>query len=84
MKLNEPVLKILRKKYEPEARTELKFARYDLAVKADSEGNAILLFMGVKDENGKIRGKRYARRLVVDKDGHVLKDHWEHKGKATP
>jgi len=28
-------------------------------------------------------GERYARRLVFDADGNVLKDHWDNKGKAT-
>ena len=81
--LKEPVLKILSKIYAPSSLIEQRFGRYDLAMRTDEKGRAILLFMGQKDTNGKIKGERYARRLVLDKDGHILKDHWDHKGKAT-
>lgn len=82
MKLGEPVLKILDKKYEPHTLVETVFQRYDLAFKTDKEGRPILLFMGTKDANGHIKGERYARRLK-EEGGKVIKDHWEHKGKAT-
>jgi hypothetical protein len=39
--------------------------------------------MGEKDANGKIKGDRYARRLVQNEDGTIVKDHWELKGPAT-
>jgi hypothetical protein len=83
MKLGEQVLKILDKKYEPDTLVETVFQRYDLAFKTDEEGRPILLFMGKKEVNGHIKGERYARRLKTDPDGKVIKDHWEHKGKAT-
>jgi hypothetical protein len=81
--LKEPILKILSKIYEPSSMVEVRFKRYDLAVKTDEAGRPILLFMGEKDATGRIHGERYARRLVFDADGNVLKDHWDHKGKAT-
>ena len=81
--LKEPVLKILNKLYEPSIMVDLKFGRYDLAIKTDDGGRAILLFMGKKSDNGKIIGERYTRRLIFDKDGKPIKDHWEHKGKAS-
>ena len=81
--LKEPLLKILNKTYEPSTMVEVKFQRYDLAMKTDELGRPILLFMGKKDESGQIRGERYARRLVLDDDGQVIKDHWDHKGKST-
>ncbi|MES2456318.1 MAG: hypothetical protein V4594_12285 [Bacteroidota bacterium] len=62
---------------------EVKFKRYDLAFKTDEKGRPILLFIGEKDDNGKITGERYARRLLENTDGTILKDHWDHKGKAT-
>ena len=62
---------------------EMKFKRYDLAFKTDEKGRPILLFMGEKDANGKIKGERYARRLLENTEGIILKDHWDHKGKAT-
>ena len=83
MTLKDPVLKILNKVYEPSSMVEITFGRYDLSFKTDAEGRPILLFMGQKDEKGNIKGERYARRLKVSADGLIIKDHWEHKGKAT-
>ncbi|MBG6233458.1 hypothetical protein IWX76_000013 [Pedobacter sp. CAN_A7] len=83
MTLKDPVLKILNKVYEPSTMVETTFGRYDLSFKTDAEGRPILLFMGQKDEKGNVKGERYARRLKVSTDGQVIKDHWEHKGKAT-
>jgi hypothetical protein len=83
MKLKEPILKVLDKKYEPLTLVELKFSRYDLAIKTDEDGLPILLFMGKKIESGQIVGERYARRLKYDDQGNKIKDHWEHKGKAS-
>jgi len=83
MELREPILKIINKIYEPGVMIDLTFKRYDLAIKTDEKGRAILLFMGKKKDNGDIAGERYARRLKEDADGKIIKDHWEHKGKAT-
>ncbi|MEJ2880989.1 hypothetical protein [Pedobacter sp. GR22-6] len=82
--LKDPILKILNKFYEPDSMLELRFKRYDLAIQTDAKGRAILLFMGEKDPvTGKIKGVRYARRLVEDPDGKLVKDHWDNKGKAS-
>lgn len=83
MELKEPVLKIINKIYEPSSMVELTFKRYHLALKTDEKGRAILLFMGKKKENGQIAGERYARRIKENNEGEAIKDHWEHKGKAT-
>jgi hypothetical protein len=83
MELREPILKIINKIYEPNAMIGLTFKRYDLAIKTDEKGRAILLFMGKKKDNGEIAGDRYARRLKEDAVGKVIKDHWDHKGKAS-
>lgn len=82
MALGTQLLKILSKKYTPSAMIEQKFQRYDLAFKTDDEGNPILLFIGRKDDTGRIRGDRYARRLVKDEEGKIIKDHWDDKGPA--
>jgi len=82
--LKEPILKIINKVYEPNTMVELKFKRYDLALKTDDQGRGIMLFMGEKDANGKIKDDRYARRLVQNEDGTIVKDHWELKGSASP
>jgi len=81
--LKQPILKILNKIYQPDALVEMKFKCYDLAFKTDRKGRAILLFIGKKDATGQIKGERYARRLLENTEGIVLKDHWDHKGKAT-
>ena len=61
---------------------ELKFRSYDLALKTDEEGNPIVLFIGKANEKGIIKGDRYARRLLKDKEGKVIKDHWDYKGRV--
>jgi len=83
MKIKEPVLKILNKHYEPSAMVETSFKRYALSMKTDEQGRPILLFIGQKDDKGQIKGERYARRLKIAQDGRIIKDHWEHKVKAT-
>lgn len=83
MMLKEPLLKILNKVYQPDTMVEMKFKRYDLAFKTDNKGRPILLFMGEKDARGAIKGERYARRLLENADGVIMKDHWDHKGKAN-
>ncbi|WP_205511784.1 hypothetical protein [Longitalea arenae] len=80
MALGPAILKILSKQYEASAFVEKRFQRYDLAFKTDAEGNPVLLFMGTKDATGHIRGRRYARRLLKDAHGKVIKDHWDDKG----
>jgi hypothetical protein len=80
MPLGPAILKLLSKKYEANAFVEKRFHRYDLGFKTDEEGNPIVLFMGSKENSGKIRGRRYARRLVKDSHGAIIKDHWDDKG----
>jgi hypothetical protein len=83
MVLGEAVLKILSKVYEPSTMVETKFKRYDMAFRTDEAGRPILLFIGTKDEAGKIKGERFARRLATDNEGKIIKDHWDNKGKAS-
>jgi hypothetical protein len=72
----------LSKKYEPSSMVYLTFRGNDLAVQTDADGNPKLLFIGKMDEGGKIKGQRYARTLKADRDGRVIKDHWDLKGKV--
>ena len=81
MALGEALIKLLGKKYEPSVTFEKRFKGYDMVIKTDEEGNAILLFIGKKSDSGMIKGQRYARRLVKDKDGRLIKDHWDDKGR---
>lgn len=83
MALSEALIKKLSAKYPPGELTDLTYRGNDLTVKADEAGNAILLFIGKRQDNGHIKGDRYARRLLIDESGKVIKDHWEMKGKST-
>ncbi|TSD66435.1 hypothetical protein FFF34_003255 [Inquilinus sp. KBS0705] len=83
MKLGKDIQKILSLKYEPDSMIERKMGRYDIAFKTDDAGRPILLFVGQADENGKIKGERFARRLVIGVNGEIIKDHWDNKGKTN-
>jgi hypothetical protein len=83
MKLGPEIQKILNKTYSPSAMTEARFKNIDLAFKTDEKGRPVLLFMGKKDGHGNVKGERFVRTLQAGADRTVLKDHWEHKGKAT-
>ena len=80
MALGSPIIKLLEKKYDPSTFIEMRFKGYDIGFKTDGEGNPIILFLGTKTSNGSIKGHRYARRIVKDKEGKVIKDHWDDKG----
>ena len=81
MKLGPELSKMLAKTYEPSAIVDTTFQRYDLTIKTDDAGRPILLFIGKRDTQGKIRGTRFARRLVTDNAGMIVRDHWDNKGK---
>ena len=83
MKLGETMLKKISKKYEPDTMVRLKFKGYDMVLKTDAEGNALLLFIGQAQEDGHIKGHRFARRLLKDAAGNTIKDHWDYKGKVS-
>lgn len=83
MELKQPVLKVLNQVYEPDSLIEKPFKKYQMAFKTDPAGRPIMLFLGQKDLNGKIKGERFSRRLKTGSDGEIIKDHWEHKGKST-
>ena len=83
MSLGDDILKKINKKFEPSSSVPLRFRSYDLLLITDKEGNAVQLFMGKANEQGIIKGDRYARTLKYDREGNLIKDHWERKGKAT-
>ncbi|SKB81953.1 hypothetical protein [Daejeonella lutea] len=83
MELKEPVRKVLNKIYEPDSMIEKPFKKYHMAFKTDELGRPILLFLGKKELDGRIKGERFSRRFKTDNAGVIIKDHWEHKGKAT-
>jgi len=83
MTLGDELLKKINKKFEPSDKVAMRYKNYDLLLITDKEGNAIQLFMGKENEQGIIKGDRYARTLKYDREGKLIKDHWERKGKAT-
>ncbi len=83
MKLGKNIEKILGKTYPPATTVSQRMGRYDLVFKTDASGRPILLFIGAADENGRIKGEKFARRLVADDDGKLIKDHWDNKGKVS-
>jgi hypothetical protein len=83
MPLNDDLIKILRKTHEPSVLINMRFRGNDIAFKTDKDGNAVLLFIGILKEDGSIKGKRYVRTLKYDREGKIIKDHWELKGNAT-
>lgn len=72
MKLGPLLLKELNKTYAADTLVEITFQRYDLVIKTDERGQAVLLFIGHRDEQGKVKGERFVRQP---------KGHWDNKGK---
>jgi hypothetical protein len=83
MKLGDVLLRQLNKIYAPSTMVTLKVKGYDIVAKTDAEGRAIQAFVGTAREDGTIKGDRYVRTLNQDRDGNLIKDHWERKGYAT-
>ncbi|HZH35642.1 MAG TPA: hypothetical protein VEX65_00095 [Flavisolibacter sp.] len=83
MSLGDDLLKKINRKFEPSATVPLRYKSYDLVVVTDKEGNAVQLFMGKLNDDGIIKGDRYARTLKYNREGGLIKDHWERKGKAS-
>ncbi|GAB4023354.1 hypothetical protein [Spirosoma koreense] len=82
MKLGERLLKHLNKTYAPSQMIAFRFGRYDVAMKTNEDGNPVLAFVGQADERGIIKGQQYARRLVRNAEGAIIKDHWDDRGKV--
>ena len=83
MKLNEGLLKILSKAHEKSTLINTVYKGNDVSFKTDADGNPVLLFVGKRQADGTIKGERFARTLKRDREGIIIKDHWELKGKAT-
>ncbi len=82
MKIGNKLLKKLQKTYTPSTLIDFTFERYDAAMKTDEAGQPVLLFIGKRDENGKIRGHRFVRTLIRGEGNEVIKDHWDNHGKV--
>ncbi len=82
MKIGARLQRLLDKVYPPDTKLEFQLDRTDVVFKTDGEGRPVLLFVGRKDENGNVKGERFARTLKTLPNG-MFKDHWENKGKAS-
>jgi hypothetical protein len=82
MNLNYDLQQKLKKRYTPDIFVEMKYKGLDLMFKTDDEGNPMVLFIGRRTGENKIKGERYVRTLKKDTQGNVIKDHWDLKGKA--
>ena len=80
--LAERLLKKINARYEPSAMVSLRFGHNDIMLRTDEEGNAIQMFIGKLQINGMIKGERYSRSMIKDREGKLIKDYWERKGKA--
>jgi hypothetical protein len=82
MKLSHSLLLKLGRKYAPSTLIDMKFNGKDLTFKTDVEGDPVVLFIGRMQGDGKIKGERFVRTLKKDRQGIIIKDHWDLKGKA--
>jgi len=83
MKLGRDLQQKLSQQYESNSLITIQYKGNDVTFKTDPIGNPVLLFIGRKTKDGKIKGDRYRRTLKKDLRGDVVKDHWELKGKAS-
>ena len=83
MALSENLQLKLKKRYQPSSVVDIKYKGNDVSFKTDKEGNAVVLFIGARGTGGRIKGERYTRNLKKDKDGTIIKDHWDKKGKVS-
>jgi hypothetical protein len=82
MSLGPLLVKKISLKYEPSAMVSIRFRNYDILLRTDEKGNAVQLFIGKANEEGRIKGERYARIMKFDNEGKLIKDHWDRKGKT--
>lgn len=73
--------KKLSKLYEPSSTIEATFKGNDITILTNKDGEAVTLFIGKRKENNAIAGERYSRRIVKDKEGKIIKSHWDNQGK---
>lgn len=83
MALSETLIKKINRRFEPSGWVSLKFGSKDISLQTDEEGNAVKMFIGKRNEEGLIKGERYACNIIKDRDGKIIKDHWDRKGWAS-
>ena len=76
--------KKLSRQYPPSARIDETFRGNDITIITDQDGDAVLLFIGIRKKDGTIKGERYARR-ILKKEGSedIIKSHWDLKGRTS-
>lgn len=81
--MDQQIQKKLSGTFEADTLITLRAKEKDITIKTDNEGKAVMAFIGKIQANGEIKGERYVRQFVKDKDGKIVKDHWDMKGKAS-
>jgi hypothetical protein len=83
MPLSDDLIKKLKRRFEPSVTTQFRYRTNDVVIQSDDEGNAVRMFIGKANDQGTIKGDRYSRTLKKDREGNIIKDHWEKKGRAS-
>lgn len=83
MALSETLVKKINRKFEASSLVSLRLGSKDISLQTDEEGNAVKMFIGKRNEEGIIKGERYARNIIKDREGKIIKDHWDRKGWAS-
>jgi len=76
MGLKEPILKILRKKYDCVSLIACSCNQYELSFKTDESGDPLQAFLERKTSKGNVKGQGYIRCMIHDASGRLNKDYW--------
>jgi len=71
---------VITQKFKPDAFLEVMFDPYDIALRTNGHGQAILVIIGKKNSNGNLHGAQYARRFEFDSNDTLIADNWEYIG----
>ena len=82
MNLSEDLIKKLSKVFDPSTMVQFRYRNQDVAVQTNEEGQAVKMFIGKLKDDCMVHGDRYSRVLVKDRNGVLIKDHWDRKGRA--
>ena len=66
--MQEELVTKVQKKFELSSLKNIRFKQLNISFKTGKNGNAILLFIGKRNENGNIIGERYARTLKYNRN----------------
>jgi hypothetical protein len=83
MALGKALENYLSKQFPPSSTIDDIFKGKDITFLTNEDGDPVILFIGKRMKDGKIKGERYARRLIKKEGSNeFLKSHWDLKGKT--